>query len=181
MKGSGELMAPFTCGAEPVKSAIRRSPVDRDGHRDRDRVGVDAVVVHPVGERVGAVGHGGDGVARQALGLVEQRGRARGEALGAVLLGQLQVAALAGEAGGHLRAHVAQHLARHAHVAVDQLEQRVHRLARRVEAQRRDPQALLEDLGRVAAVAAGGLAAHVELVPDARGPADERARPRRWA
>jgi len=27
VKGSGELIAPFTCGAEPVKSAISRSPV----------------------------------------------------------------------------------------------------------------------------------------------------------
>ena len=38
---------------------IRDEPVarHRDRHHDRDRVGVDAVVVDPVGERVGAVGH----------------------------------------------------------------------------------------------------------------------------
>jgi hypothetical protein len=46
-----------------------------------------------------------------------------------VLLREGEVAALAREAGRHLRAHVAEDLARHAHVAVDQLEHRLHRLA----------------------------------------------------
>ena len=154
---------------------IRDEAVSRhgDGHGDGDGVGVDAVVVHPVGEGVAAVGHGGDGIAGEALGLVEERRGTCGEAVGPVLVGQGEIAALAGEAGRHLRAHVAEDLARHAHVAVDQLEHRLHRLARRVEPEGRDAQAFLEDLRGVAAVASRRLAPHVELMPDARRPAHE--------
>ena len=94
-------------------------------------------------------------------------------AFAAVAREQREVAALAREARGDLGAHVAQDLARHAHVLVDEIEHGLVGLAPVVEADRRDAKPLLEDLGRVTAVAARRLAADVQLVADARGPADE--------
>ncbi len=86
---------------------------------------------------------------------------------------ELEIGALARETGGDLGAHIAQHLPRHPHVPVDQLEHRLHRPLRRVELDRGDPQPFLKDLGGVAAIAAGRLAADVELMADAGGPANK--------
>jgi len=49
--GREELMAPCTCGAEPVKVGEQARP-GRDGHRDRAWVGIDQSSFDPVGEGV---------------------------------------------------------------------------------------------------------------------------------
>ena len=159
-RGAGEV------GDHPVA-------VDGEGDFQRDRVRVDAVVVDPVGEFVTAVRHLGDGRAREPLGLSQEHGGAGLEALGAMLGDELEIGALARETGGDLGAHIAEHLTRHPNVPVDQLEHRLDRSLRRVELDGGDPQPFLKDLGGVAAIAAGRLAAHVELMSDAGGPADK--------
>ena len=126
-----------------------------------------------VGEPVDAVRHRLDGVPGEALGLIEERAGARGEPRVPVPPQELPVTPLARQARGHLRAHVTQHLARHADVLVDEVEDGLGRLAAVVEADGRDAETLLEDLRRVAAVAARGLPADVQLVADAGRPPDQ--------
>ncbi len=83
----------------------------------------------------------------------------------------LQLAA-AGPAGRHLGAEVADHLLRIAHVAADQAEQLLVRLAALVEAQHRDDQALLENLlGKARALAP----ADVHMVDRIDGKTDQAA------
>ena len=169
----GELIAPFTWGAEPVKSATSRSPDTVIVTTIGIGSGIDAVVVDVIHEPVDSVRHRLDGVPREPLRLVEERIGAGPEPLPAVALEEREVAALAREARGDLGAHVTQDLPRHPHVLVDEVEHRLGRLAPIVEADRRDAQPLLEDLGRVAAISARRLAADVQLVADARRPADQ--------
>ena len=131
--------------------------VDGDRDRDRDRVRVEAVLVDVVGERVDAVGHRRDRVPGEPLGLVEERGAGGGKVVDAVSLDEREVAALAGEARGDLGADVAEDDVRHPDVLLEQVEQRLDRLAPLEQLDRRDPDPLLVDLGRVRAVAARGL------------------------
>jgi hypothetical protein len=54
---------------------IREEPVAGDGNRDpdRDRAGIDAVIVDPILKGVAAVRHRANGVARQPFRLIEER------------------------------------------------------------------------------------------------------------
>ena len=153
-------------------------PVAGDGDRDgdRDRVRIEAVLVDVVRERVDPVGHRGDRVAGETLGLVEQRCARGGQVGDAVALDEREIAALAGEARRDLGTDVAEDDVGNADVLLEHVEDGLVRSPCLEQLDRRDAQSLLEDLGRVRAVAARGLAADVGLVADADRPADALVR-----
>ena len=69
------LIAPLTCGDEPVQSAVDRVALlgDRDLERDRP-ADIDPVVVDMVEEVVDAVGQLADRGAGHPLGIIDQLG-----------------------------------------------------------------------------------------------------------
>ncbi len=124
--------------------------MDGDGDRDRDRRVVEAVAVDMVGEAPGALGPAGDGAAGQPLGIVDQRleiGMGLGDA---VAVEQPDEGALADPAGGELGLQVAFDQQGQPDIDGDQPEQRAVGHAPLIELGRRDTQAFLEDLGRIA-------------------------------
>ncbi len=137
-------------------------------HGDLDRERQQArhlLVVEHVLEAPGAVGHGGDGRAHLALGIVHQRLARLQHRLGAVLRRQRLETFYADAVGGHLGAQVGQALARHLAVQQDQVLHVALQLAGAVEAHRRDAQALLEDVG-VAAIDEVGMVREVHRPGD---------------
>ena len=155
-------------GAGPVDHHVVALLADGDEQADRLAV-IDAVVVDPVLEAPFAVGQLGERGARQALGIVDGLAHEVGGLLGPVLGDQLGELLFGDVAGGELGAQVAEHLHRQAHVLLDEGHDRVVELARVVEFQRRDAQALGVDLGGVRRVRAGDPAADIGVVADGRG------------
>jgi hypothetical protein len=88
--------------------------------------------------------------------------------LGELLLGDM--------AGGELGAQVAEHLHRKPHVLLDEGHDRLVELARLVELERRDAQALGIDLGRVRRIRSRDPAADIGVVADRAGEGEPLAR-----
>ena len=133
-----------------------------DGHRQQAR---HLLVVEHVLEAPGAVGHGGDGRAHLALGVVHQRRARLQHRLGAVLGGQRLEALHADAVGRHLGAQVGQPLGGHLAVQQDQVLHVLLQLAAAIEPHRRDAQALLVDVG-VAAIDEVGMVGEVHRPGD---------------
>ena len=172
-----ELSAPRTIGAEPERSTVTSSPriveLDLDPH-----VGdVDAVRVEVVDEASRCRRATSRSRARTTRSVWStSRVISCDQPLGAVALGQLVQRAVGDRARGELRVDVAHRHARDAHVGADHAHHVVDRLAVAVEADPRQAQALLEDLGVVARARARQPAAHVAVVRDRDRVADVRAR-----
>ena len=135
---------------------------DLDGERQQPR---HLLVVEHVLEAPGAVGHGGDGCAHLALGVVHQRLARLQHRLGAVLRRQRLETFYADAVGRHLGAQVGQPLARHLAVQQDQVLHVALQLAGAIEPHRRDAQALLVDVG-VAAIDEVGMVRQVDRPGD---------------
>ena len=132
---------------------------------------VDPVVVHvPLGP-VDPVGHALDHGARRLLGGVEEAGGRRLDRLGAVAREQRLELALADGAGADHRAHVLGDDVE-ADVAEDEVPDVVATPTALEELERRDPQALMPEVGRVRVVRAGDGAADVGLVRRDHDPAE---------
>ena len=143
------MIAPLTCFAVPVQSALIVSPDLVSVHLEGDRhADADPVVVDVVEEVVDAVGQLAERGAGHALGVVDELGHVFLEFGVAVARGELDQRRLGDVAGGELGAQIAEHLHRHSHIGLDQREQRFVALAALVELQRRDAQPLLVDLGQ---------------------------------
>ena len=134
----------------------------------------DAVVVDPVGLRaVEAVGHRGNLLAQLGLADVHPAPPAGEHVVDAVLAEQLGELAQAVGVGVDLRLDVAPGDFRRAGVGADHLPHVVVDHAAAQDFQRRDQQALLKQVCRVAAVGAGHLAAEIRLVRDIADEGDE--------
>ena len=142
---------------------------------DADRLVGDAVVVDLVLELVGAVGdapdHGAHAGFRGVENLLERPLEARLAQLG----GEPLDAGRAHLQRGELRLQVAPQQLRLAHVLQDGGAQGLVELAGVEQLHRRDAQALLEDLDRAGAVAAGRGAADIEVVAQRADEADAPA------
>ena len=133
---------------------------------DPDRPPAGPVVVVPVRELRDAVGQVLDsrpGKPLRILELVRHRGA---ELLGGIRLELLDELPLTGAKGCNLGPHVAENLVRHAHVGLDDAQQRGVGLTALDDLRGRDPEPLLEDLGAVGCVAARDAPAHVGVVQD---------------
>ena len=166
--GRGERRVDDALG---LRRAARQ--VDRDGvalHRhlgpDPERFVGEAVVVDEVLGLVHPVGNGGDGGARQALGIVQQVLGGGQHGVFAEALQQLDETGLAGVVGGQLGVEVAQHQVGRAHVEADELLQHaVAEVLLEVELEQGDTQALGVDIDG-AGVGPGGAAADVDVVAE---------------
>ena len=119
------------------------------------------------------VRHLGDFLAQLGLAEVHPAAPAREHVVDAVLAEQLRELGEPVAVGVDLRLHVAPGHLRRAGIGADQ---RLHvgvDLAAAQDLERRDQQALLKEIGGVAAVGAGDLAAEVRLVRDVADEADE--------
>ena len=178
VEGGGERDGERRVDAAPALGGglgeVEGHGVAADGYGDGDGdwlVG-EAVVVHDVAEGVVAVGQGADGGAGEALGVVEEGGLVLVDDGPAVAVDHLLEAALAGAAGGDLGGKVAAALVGRAGVTAEEGDDLLVDLAGADELQRRDDEALLEELGR-AGEGAGGHAADVGVVCAVRDEADE--------
>ena len=139
-------------------------------HEQPDRLAaVDAVVVDPVLEAGLAVRQIAQRRPGQALGIVDDLLQIEARGGRAVLAHQIDELALRDVAGRELGAQVAEELDRQAHVLFQKREQRFVARAPVVEAERRNPHALLIDLGRIGGIGAGDPAADIGVVADRRG------------
>ena len=155
-------------GAGPVDHHVAAALAQGDEEADRLAV-VDAVVVDPVLEAPFAVRQLLERGARQALGIVDRLLHVDAGLLGAVLAHELGELPLGDVAGRELRAQVAEHLHREADVLLDEAHQRLVDLARLVELERRDAQALGVDLGGIGRVRPGDPPADVGVVAHRAG------------
>jgi len=154
-------------GAGPV--CDQGVPLLGEGDREAGRLSeVDAVVVDPVLEAPNAVRQLPEGGAGQPLRVVDQLLHGAHDGLRAVALDEAQERRLGDVAGGQLGAHVPQDADGHAHVLLDEPEERLVRLAGVVHLHRRDAEAFLVRLRRLRVVGAGDPTAHVGLVADRR-------------
>lgn len=140
-----------------------------------DRLAADAVVVAVVLELGRAVGPLGDLRPRRRLAVGEQPVEVCLQGLGAVGRRQLAQPGLAGGQRGDLGVDVGQQHVGVADVQLQQLPQRLVRLAAVVELERRDAQALLVDLRVVESHAAGHAPADVGVVRFRCGVAEQHA------
>ena len=121
-----QLNGPRTCGLEPVKSTVMApSPTVTATSMRMRLVELDAVVVEKVDGAVGALRNRAQGLARHGLRSIEQLGEDRGELVVAVGIGQRGQPAHADRAGRDLRHQIAFERLRDAHVAPQDLQQRV--------------------------------------------------------
>ena len=170
--GKGRVDAAASLGGGLGEVEGHGVAADGDGDGDGDRLVGEAVVVHDVAEGVVAVGQGADGGAGEALGVVEEGGLVLVDDGPAVAVDHLLEAALAGAAGGDLGGEVAAALVGRAGVAAEEGDDLLVDLAGADELERRDDEALLEELGR-AGEGAGGHAADVGVVCAVGDEADE--------
>ena len=169
------MKGPRTCGAGAGEVDSHGAVADGDGDLDADAlVELDAVVVEEVDGAVGALRDRAQRVARHRLGAVEQLGEDGGEMIVAVGLGERRQAAHADRAGRDLRHQIAFEGFRDAHVAAQDLQQRVVEYVAVAQLERRQADALLEDLGGVGRHRAWRHAADVLVMRHGGG---ERDRP----
>ena len=171
--GRVDRAAHLRIGAGPVDDQL----VALDGHGDVEshRRIDDAVVLHVLGELVDAVRDGLDLGPHPALGVVHELVRGLLDELAAEAVEQLDHAPLGDPQRADLRVEVAPRVPRRAVVGHDQPPQ-VHVVDVALDdLDRRDPQALLEDLGGVRGEAADGLAADLGEMADVGHEAEQLA------
>ena len=164
---------------------LRRGAGEIDSHgavADRDcdldanaAVEVDAVIVEEVDGAVGALRNRAQRIARHRLGAVEQFGENRGQMIVAVGVGERREPPHPDRAGRNLRHQVALEGFGDAHIAPQDLQQRVVEDVAVAQFQRRQPDALLKNLRRIGRHRTGRHAADVLVVGHRGGERDRAA------
>ena len=119
------LIAPLTCGDEPVQSTNIWSPDLVTVTASGIGSDIDPVIVDVVEKTVDPVRQFADRGARHALRVIDQLGHVMLELFDPVMPSQFDQRALADVAGGELGPQIAKDLDRNPHIALDQCPERV--------------------------------------------------------
>jgi hypothetical protein len=162
---------PRASGAGPIHhhavAALLNAHPQWDGLAEFDAVIIDMILEGPF-----AIGQLAQRGAGQPLGVVQQLIHVEAGPGHAVARHQLLEGALGDGAGGELGTQIAEHLDRHPHIAVDHHVQGFVGLAALIEAQWRDAQPFLVNLGTVRGIGARHPPADIRVVADGRGDGD---------